>query len=93
MARALAAAARAGERADLAREIAGAMRAQDLSAPNGGSACLDRAGQNDEHGRVPLAFGVENVVRFQLASLTISLQDRQLSIVERGIHLMVSAAA
>jgi hypothetical protein len=42
---------------------------------------------------MPVAFGIEDVVGFQLAPLAVSLQYRQLRFVQRGIHLMVAAAA
>jgi hypothetical protein len=83
----------AGERANLAGETAGAMRAQESGALNGPSGRFDRSGKNGEHPRMPVAFRIEDVVGFQLAPLAVSLQYRQLRFVQRGIHLMVAAAA
>ncbi len=60
---------------------------------NGLSCRLDRSGKNGKHSGVPIALRIKNIVRFELASLAVSLQYRQLRFVERGIHLMVAAAA
>jgi hypothetical protein len=61
-------------------------------AENGRSRRLDCSGENDEHGDVPVAFGIKDVVGFELASFAVSLQYRQLPFVQRGIQLMVAAA-
>src|ERR1700751_793532 len=83
----------AGERANLAGETTGTVCAKYSRALHGCSRRLDRSGKNGEHARVPVAFGIEDVVGFQLASLAVSLQYRQLRFVQRWIHLMVAAAA
>jgi hypothetical protein len=55
-----------------------------VGALNGRSGRLDRPGENGEPRDVPVAFEMEDVVGFQLASLAVSLQYRQLSYVQRG---------